>query len=173
MKVFRKNVLKLQDVFLHWIFFFFLSYGKMWSTHFAGDTISRRTNVRTVLGHTYFRKGIQDLNSNLSSPNIVLFYYIIPPPVLATYFETRLASLYYSKFLGRFSPIRLLLPISIFILIQQPFSGELLVCGNSTGQLAHQWNSRNLVERMKVFLASSHSPSQHLRCLPFLASTLP
>lgn len=31
----------------------------------------------TILGHTYLRKGIQDLNLNLS-PNTVLYYTILP-----------------------------------------------------------------------------------------------
>ena len=50
-----------------------------------------------ILGHTDFRKGIQDVNSNLSSPNTVLLYYTILSLALATYFKTRMATFHYSK----------------------------------------------------------------------------
>lgn len=66
---------------------------KMWHTQFTGNVIDRGTSDYTR-SYILFRKGIQDLNLNLS-PNTVLYYTILRL-ALATYLEARMANFHYS-----------------------------------------------------------------------------
>lgn len=58
----------------------------------------------TILDHTYFGKGIQDLNSNMSESRYSSF-----PLYNPTYFENRMESFHYSKSLGNLLRVQLIL----------------------------------------------------------------